>query len=302
MYFTSLPNHTAAGFDEQAHFNRFRKQNIIFNAFSRQSHCDKHVGCLSFKTILSGEEWYGIDNREVAVRSGQFLILNDDQVYSCRIPQGIDTKVLSVFFQKEFAISVFQDLHRSEDALLDDPWSAGSQIPEFFQTLHAIEPNLASRLSSLMAALDTFGYDRSRTDEYLVFLLQHLLRTYRSETCMLMQVKAIKPSTQKEIFKRLCVVKDILHSSFQESIDLSWLSEQACLSMPQLIRQFKSVYRQTPYQYLIAIRLHHAAQWLNETTMPVQEITWRCGFEDASAFCRAFRVRYGLSPERFRSL
>ena len=302
MYFTSLPNHDAAGFDEQAHFSRFRKQNIIFNAFSSQSHCDKHVGCLSFKTILSGEEWYGIDNREVAVRRGQFLILNDDQVYSCRIPQGISTKVLSVFFQKEFAISVFQDLHCSEDMRLDDPWNTGSQIPEFFQTLHAIEPNLTSGLSSLMADLNTFGYDRNRTDEYLVFLLQYLVHTYRSETGMRMWVKAIKPGTQKEIFKRLCVAKDILHSSFQEPIDLSRLSEQACLSMPQLIRQFKSVFRQTPYQYLVAIRLHHAAQWLKETAMPVQDITWRCGFEDASAFCRAFRVRYGVSPERFRSL
>ena len=56
MYFTQLPDHSIPGFDEQAHFDRFKKQNMIFNAFSRQSHCPNHVGCLSIKTALAGEE------------------------------------------------------------------------------------------------------------------------------------------------------------------------------------------------------------------------------------------------------
>src|SRR6478736_5764344 len=68
MYFTSLPDHSNPLFDEQLHFSRFKKQNIIFNAPSKESHCDNHVGCLSFKTLLNGgEEWYGVNNRQLAV-------------------------------------------------------------------------------------------------------------------------------------------------------------------------------------------------------------------------------------------
>ncbi len=155
-------------------------------------------------------------------------------------------------------------------------------------------------LSSLVTRLETDGDDQSRTDEQLVFLLRYLLRTYRSDRQLLRQVDAVKPSTIREIYKRLCVVKDILHSSFQESLTLSDLSARACLSMPQLIRQFKSVFGQTPYQYLVDIRLRHAAEALKRTSVTIREITWRCGLNDPSAFCRAFKSAFGIPPEQFR--
>ena len=299
MYFTQLPNHTIPGFDEQAHYRRFKKQNIIFNAYSPQSYCPNHVGCLSIKTILTGEEWYGIDNRRVAIRPGQFLILNDDQDYSCQIHQGEGARVLSVFFEKEFAATVFQDMLLPEEKLLDKPGTE-TRTPEFFQTLHPVDQNLSHRLATLTRQLDTHGYDRSRTDEQLTFLLRHLITTHQKETRLKDQVKAIKASTKKELLKRLCIAKDILHSNFQQPLDLGQLSKAACLSTPHLIRQFKTVFQQTPYQYLVAIRLQHAAKKLQTTTTPVNELAYQCGFNDASAFCRAFRSTYGLSPDRYR--
>jgi AraC family transcriptional regulator len=299
MYFTQLPNHTIPGFDEQAHYRRFKKQNIIFNAYSPQSYCPNHVGCLSIKTILTGEEWYGIDNRRVAIRPGHFLILNDDQDYSCQIHQGEGARVLSVFFEKEFAAAVFQDMLSPEEKLLDKPGTE-TRTPEFFQTLHPVDQNLSYRLATLTGQLDTHGYDRSRTDEQLMFLLRHLITTHQKETRLKDQVKAIKASTKKELLKRLCIAKDILHSNFQQPLDLGQLSKAACLSTPQLIRQFKTVFQQTPYQYLVTIRLQHAAKKLQTTTTPVNELAYQCGFNDASAFCRAFRSTYGLSPDRYR--
>jgi len=300
MYFTKLPDHTAPGFDERKHFSRFSEHNVIFNAFSPESCCDKHVGCLSLKTVLSGEEWYGVDGRQVAIRPGQFLILNDNQDYSCGIHKGDGARVLSVFFQKEFAASGFLDMLRREDQLLDDPADLQHKTPEFFQTLHAVEPDLMKSLSSLVTRFETYGDDPNRMDEGLVFLLQHLVRTYRLDSQYLRQVDAVKPSTKKEIYKRLCIARDILHTFFQEPLDLSDLSARACLSLPQLIRQFKSVFGRTPYQYLIDIRLRHAAELLKESSAPVREITWHCGFNDASAFGRAFKSAYGIPPEQFR--
>ena len=49
MYFTQLPDHSRPDFDEDLHFSRFKKQNIVFNALSTQAGCDNHIGCLSFK-------------------------------------------------------------------------------------------------------------------------------------------------------------------------------------------------------------------------------------------------------------
>ena len=300
MYFTTLPDHTKPGFDEALHFSQFKKHNIIFNATSSNSHCENHVGCLSFKTILSGEEWYGINHHRLAIRPGQFLILNDDQNYSCSIDNGEKVRNLSVFFKKEFASAVLRDTLYDTTALLDDPFNSGEKTLEFFQTLYDISPVLQRQLTGVIHALDTEGYDPVMMDEHLVFLLRHLIRTHQSTTLLIDNVSAVKAGTRSEIYKRLCIAKDVLQSSYMDSPDLDMLSRLACLSVPQLIRQFKSVFHATPHQYLVQIRLNQAAGMLKHTNKPIHEITWRCGFENVSAFCRAFKSAYGMQPLNFR--
>src|ERR1041385_3881711 len=142
MYFTSLPDHNKPGFDEQLHFSNFKKHNIVFNALISNSHCENHVGCLSFKTVLSGEEWYGINNRRVAVRPGQFLILNDDQIYSSSIDTIGKVQSFSIFFRNEFASAAFADKLQNEEQSLDNPFYNEGRIPEFFQTLSYTGPGL----------------------------------------------------------------------------------------------------------------------------------------------------------------
>src|SRR3954454_15851961 len=119
MYYTSHPDHSSPDFDEQLHFSQFKKHNIIFNALTSKSYCEHHVGCLSIKTVLNSEEWYTINKREVAVRPGQFLILNDNQEYSSRIDSPVKTRSLSIFFRQEFVYSAFRDVLYKEEALLD---------------------------------------------------------------------------------------------------------------------------------------------------------------------------------------
>lgn len=300
MYFTSLPDHQKPGFDEEFHFSQFKRDNIIFHALAGKSHNVHHAGCLSIKRVLSGEEWYTINHHHLAVRPGQFLILNDGQDYFCKVDMPGAVRIQSIFFQAAFASSVFRDVLTSEEGMLDNPFEAGHQSPEFFQTLYDMDAVLAQKLGNLMASLDEYGYDSNSVDEHLVFLLHHLIRTHKTETERALRVNAAKPATKKEIYKRLCIAKDFLHSTYMDKPDLSGISHAACLSSPQLVRQFKAVFLTTPHQYLTRIRLAHAAGLLKQTSAPVHEITWKCGFEDTSAFCRAFKTAYGVSPLRFR--
>jgi len=255
MYFTSLPDHTKPDFDEQLHFSKFKKHNIVFNALSSYCHCDNHVGCLSFKTVLSSEEWYGISNRKVAIRPGQFLILNDDQNYSCHIDTHESVRCLSVFFKKEFASSVFYDALHGTEISLDDPFNHDKNTLEFFQNLSHIDLELQVQLFGLISELESEGYNNTLMDERLVFLLRHLIQTHKAEAKHAGKVNALKASTQKEVYKRLCIAKDVLHSSYMDNPDLDMLSSAACLSVSQLVMQFKAVFQITPHQYLIRLKL-----------------------------------------------
>jgi AraC family transcriptional regulator len=300
MYFTSLPDHKERGFDEQQHFGQFKNHNVIFNAVSKQSYCERHVGCLSIKTVVSGEEWYKINNRDIAVRPGQFLMLNDEQEYSCRIDGPAKTNTVSVFFNKAFSAAVFRDVSCSEETLLSTPFESEGKAPEFFQTLHNMDVRLAQKLQQLLSMLDHSGYDSDSVDEALTFMLHDLFRANKMELDAASRVSAIKPNTRKEIYKRLCIARDLMHSTFMYKPDLSLMSHAACLSTPQLVRQFKAVFQTTPHQYLTQIRLAHATRLLKRSSISVNEVTLACGFEDSSAFCRLFKREYGVSPMSYR--
>ncbi len=300
MYDTRMPDASEPGFDEQRHFSQFKKHNVVFNAWSNGSHCDDHIGCLSLKTVLSGEEWYTIDRRGVVVRPGQFLILNDDQRYSCQVQEGEPAKVLSIFFKREFASAVFRDCLRSEEALTENPFDSGNDTLEFFQTLHPVGPRLLQQLLDLTAHLDNLGDHIGLTDEHLVFLLRQLVKTYKLEVNGAGRIDAVKASTRKEIYSRVCFAKDLLHSAYGEKLDLDTISKAACLSVPQLVRQFKHAFLLTPHCYLTRIRLHHAADLLRRIDLPVMDIGGLCGFDNPSAFGRAFKAQYGIQPAQYR--
>jgi len=297
MYFTSLPDHSQPGFDEDLHFSHFRKSNVIFNTTTQTGGCDDHVGCLSIKTIASGESWYRIGERNLTLRPGQFLILNDSQTYSSRVNQA---RVLTLFFKREFAADVFQDCRAKEESLLDNPFSTNTESPEFFQTLHDIDAPLQLMLSGLVSVLERKGYEADEISEHLLYLLRQLIQVHKMEMSQTGRVNAVRQNTKAEIYKRLCLAKDVIHSSFMGQLDLEAISSASCLSMPQLIRQFKSVFQCTPYQYLMRLRLRYAARRLSATDDQVNSITLQSGFEDTSAFCRAFKAAYGVSPETYR--
>jgi AraC family transcriptional regulator len=299
MYFTELPDHSKPGFDEQAHFAGFRKHNIIFNAESSTSYCDWHTGCLSFKTVLKGEEIYRFGHQQVAVRPGGFLMLNDEQEYGCRIEHG-QSRILSVFFKKEFALSVYHNASRFEKALLGDPGDIGNTMPEFFQTLQPIDDQIQMQLAHLISSLNLAENDSWLVDEKLVFLLDHLVKLQETHQRHMDKIYATKVSTRKEVYRRLCIAKDYLHCTYSENPDLMKVSRTACLSIPQLVRQFKAVFGVTTHRYLNQVRLRHAAELLKFTDLSVDEITWKCGFENISAFSRAFKTEFGKQPTDYR--
>lgn len=301
MYFTSLPNHQQKGFDEQLHFSQFKKHNIIFNATAKRSHCDRHVGCLSIKTVLAGEERYGIGHYSVVVRPGQFLILNDNQEYSCTVDRPGGAAIQSFFFRSDFASAVFSDLLKSEDLLLDDPFDSTRRQLEFFQTLYTIEGQMREKLSTLISALENDGFEKDMVNEHFTFLLRDIIIAHKRERYRAETVNAVKKHTRTEIYKRLCIARDFLHSTYTERPDLAQVASVACMSQPQLIRQFKTVFQTTPHQYLTDIRLMHASRLLKTTDSPLSEIVLSCGFENVSSFCRLFKKQFGLQPIRFRN-
>lgn len=82
---------------------------------------------------------------------------------------------------------------------------------------------------------------------------------------------------------------------------ISRLAKEAHFSLPHFSRCFRRVVRQTPRQYLVAVRLRAAADEIaTKPSQPIKEVAERAGYTTVHAFTHAFKRIFGVSPGAYR--
>ena len=96
------------------------------------------------------------------------------------------------------------------------------------------------------------------------------------------------------------IVREIERSSARE-LPLTRLAAMAGLSPFHFLRTFERLTGLTPHQYVRRARLREAAIRLGGGDAKVIDVAFESGFRDLSAFNRAFRTEFGVSPRAFRA-
>jgi AraC-like DNA-binding protein len=100
---------------------------------------------------------------------------------------------------------------------------------------------------------------------------------------------------------RLASVMAAIHAAPERRWTIAQLARLAHLSRTSFFERFCASLGQTPADYLQWWRLQLAAQRLRETQDSVGIIAASVGYDNASAFARAFRRAMGQSPQSFRA-
>ena len=69
-----------------------------------------------------------------------------------------------------------------------------------------------------------------------------------------------------------------------------------------LSRRFRQATGVGLHEYLVFVRLHHAAQELLSTRDSITVIALRCGFSDSNYFKDSFKKKYGVTPRSYRKM
>lgn len=88
-----------------------------------------------------------------------------------------------------------------------------------------------------------------------------------------------------------------INSHITDDISLDLICEHFFISKTQLNRNFKSIIGSTVWEYITKKRLILARKQIEEGTSPTQ-VYHNCGFNDYTAFYRAYRKRYGFPPSK----
>jgi AraC-like DNA-binding protein len=99
-------------------------------------------------------------------------------------------------------------------------------------------------------------------------------------------------------YRRLVQAKIFIDTHYADPIDLDNIADEAYFSKFHFIRKFKNIYRKTPHQYLVIVRIEKAMELL-KADLPVSDVCYAVGFESVSSFSRLFKRVIGSTPSAF---
>jgi AraC-like DNA-binding protein len=85
-----------------------------------------------------------------------------------------------------------------------------------------------------------------------------------------------------------------------EPLSLETLAGQEGYSEQYFISVFKRSYGIAPLHYVTQKRIQKAKELIRTTSLPLKEISYRCGYEDPYYFSRIFKKTERVSPKKYR--
>lgn len=91
--------------------------------------------------------------------------------------------------------------------------------------------------------------------------------------------------------------------NLRPQINISHLSETACLSSKQFGRIFADYVGTTPKEFIRIIRMQRALSMLQQdATIPFVQVAYECGFSDQSHMIKEFKLFSGYTPAEYLSV
>jgi AraC family transcriptional regulator len=108
------------------------------------------------------------------------------------------------------------------------------------------------------------------------------------------------PNHRARYEERLSHVLNHIYDHLDEPLDIERLAEIACLSPYHWHRIYQAMHGETVATTVRRLRLHRAAGYLANGSMPIAEIAQRSGYSSLQSFSRTFRAVFGMPPAQYR--
>lgn len=171
---------------------------------------------------------------------------------------------------------------------------------DLFLRQYGLHPGMVSQCQTtepIRRTFDTLIERGSRNSSYsrplCAALAQQLLLMCREDAVDV-------GSTDTRAYATFRRVKNYIHAHYLELGSLDAVATACESDAPYLCRLFARFHDESPYHYLVRLRMQHAATMLLEGSSPIKEVARACGFPDPFHFSRVFKSIHRMPPSRFR--
>lgn len=101
--------------------------------------------------------------------------------------------------------------------------------------------------------------------------------------------------------KSISRVFEYISNNFNKDITLEKIAKVANMTKTAFCRYFKKKTLKTVFEYIEEVRLGYAVNLLQSTSLSVQEISSKSGYENPSYFNKIFKKNFALTPKEYRN-
>ena len=157
-------------------------------------------------------------------------------------------------------------------------WTCGGASPALDMMLELIRQQHDNAIALQVASVFIYDQTHASTDPQTIHSLGAM--------------------TQKE--PRVASAVRLMESNIEDPVTTKLIASRLNISVRTLELRFKQQLGKTPGEYYLGIRLTAARKMVLDTPLSIQEISVLSGFSSQSSFSRAFKNKYGTSPQSLR--
>jgi AraC-like DNA-binding protein len=243
----------------------------------------------SVKMVLSGNEQYTINGKHYSLKKNRFIVLDSNSLVEINIESEENVNGVCIFPKKELINEVAMVQISSQESLIDNPFEHTEIC--LSQSLSTIDENRTGRFLSLN--MDSILQDREQSkpidfEKFYLDLADCIVYDQLELEGKLSKISSIKKTTKEELFYRVTIAKQFIEDSFTQSIRLEDISREACLSKYHFLRTFQALFKISPYQYILQLRLQKAKSLL-ALDYSYDQVSSLVGFSDGKNLRKAIK-------------
>ena len=246
-------------------------------------------GCLSIVAVNNGREEYRFPSqgRTLVVDDDVYLLLDPSSRYSYRLRSLGAARCLMVSFPPWMVAAasraISNDLERDGAAASFDGHAPPRLVTE---QLMAHDDVITPELRRIERACVDGVADAEWHRQQMAVLLTRLFEARATARARFERLSALRPSTRRELARRVAIATDCIHEGYRRPLDLETLASAAGLSPFHLLRVFKSLHGMTPQAFLQRKRVAVAGRLMKASRWSASHIAKRVGFRSRSSFYR----------------
>ena len=242
--------------------------------YVREKHWHRSIEIFA---VFEGTRAFFINEEEYPLGSGEFILLNSNEIHSISSPEANRTIVLQI------PMNVLRNVETGGGLILftHSPKRQDSKIMEL--------------IGSMYQELQERGSEYEWKVQSDFFMLVYLLLTkYRKREILPEEIRHYRK------LNRLSTITGYIRENYTKELSLEMVADRFGYSPSYLSRMFRK-YAQTNYKtYLQNVRIEYGFRELANTDHTIGEIALNNGFPNQKAFTREFKKKYGILPSEYR--